>query len=65
MMMSLDVTSCQIACLLSSDDSSSFQPSAQVKEQLQESDAQYTSHFFNVPAYLTVSGQLHLEVMSG
>ena len=43
----------------------SFQPSAQVKEQLQESDAEYTSHFFNVPAYLTVSGQLHLEVMSG
>lgn len=24
-----------------------------------------TPHFFSVPAYLTVSGQLHLEVMSG
>ncbi|KAM6973741.1 asparaginyl-tRNA synthetase isoform 2-T2 [Aplochiton taeniatus] len=26
---------------------------------------QEKSHFFSVPAYLTVSGQLHLEVMSG
>lgn len=23
------------------------------------------NHFFNVPAFLTVSGQLHLEVMAG
>ena len=36
------------------------QPSGQGTDQDKENP-----HFFSVPAYLTVSGQLHLEVMSG
>nr|XP_057936191.1 probable asparagine--tRNA ligase, mitochondrial [Doryrhamphus excisus]XP_057936192.1 probable asparagine--tRNA ligase, mitochondrial [Doryrhamphus excisus] len=33
--------------------------------QVEPSDSESEIHFFSVPAYLTVSGQLHLEVMSG
>ncbi|NWY94708.1 SYNM protein, partial [Loxia curvirostra] len=36
-----------------------FQIEVKAKESVEK------SHFFNVPAFLTVSGQLHLEVMAG
>ncbi|NWW58972.1 SYNM protein, partial [Ifrita kowaldi] len=36
-----------------------FQTSSEAKESAEK------THFFNVPAFLTVSGQLHLEVMAG
>ncbi|NXC86350.1 SYNM protein, partial [Cercotrichas coryphoeus] len=36
-----------------------FQVEVKAKESAEE------THFFNVPAFLTVSGQLHLEVMAG
>uniref|UniRef100_A0A673WJ62 Asparaginyl-tRNA synthetase 2, mitochondrial n=1 Tax=Salmo trutta TaxID=8032 RepID=A0A673WJ62_SALTR len=38
-----------------------FKPAGQEKNQ----DEEGHQHFFSVPAYLTVSGQLHLEVMAG
>ncbi|NXQ72160.1 SYNM protein, partial [Quiscalus mexicanus] len=33
--------------------------------EVKEKESVEKSHFFNVPAFLTVSGQLHLEVMAG
>uniref|UniRef100_A0A4W5KLZ1 Asparaginyl-tRNA synthetase 2, mitochondrial n=1 Tax=Hucho hucho TaxID=62062 RepID=A0A4W5KLZ1_9TELE len=38
-----------------------FKPAGQEKNQ----DEEGHQHFFSVPVYLTVSGQLHLEVMAG
>ncbi|KAM9441555.1 asparaginyl-tRNA synthetase isoform 2-T2 [Salvelinus alpinus] len=38
-----------------------FKPAGQEKNQ----DEEGHQHFFSVPAYLTVSGQLHLEIMAG
>ncbi|XP_054126040.1 probable asparagine--tRNA ligase, mitochondrial isoform X2 [Melozone crissalis] len=37
----------------------------QIETSREEEDSVEKSHFFNVPAFLTVSGQLHLEVMAG
>ncbi|XP_071289019.1 asparaginyl-tRNA synthetase isoform X2 [Agelaius tricolor] len=37
----------------------------QIETSREEKESVEKSHFFNVPAFLTVSGQLHLEVMAG
>ncbi|NXB16680.1 SYNM protein, partial [Rhagologus leucostigma] len=37
----------------------------QIETSSEEKESAEKTHFFNVPAFLTVSGQLHLEVMAG
>ena len=37
----------------------------QIETSHEAKEAAEKNHFFNVPTFLTVSGQLHLEVMSG